>query len=77
MRRRLRGGIQSVRGGELMRRKAFDSTLFKRAVCVEPTHPYVRLILHTGADKALVYCKYLGEEKVLPETIQNAQLCRS
>ncbi len=38
LRRRLRGRIQSVRGGELMRRKAFDSTLFKRAVCVEPPH---------------------------------------
>ena len=36
LRRWERGSTQSVRGEELIRRKALDSTLFKRAVWVEP-----------------------------------------
>ncbi len=54
-----------------MRGKAFDSTLFNRPVCVW-NPPYVGRILHTGAEKAFVYCKHLRGGKVLLETIQSA-----
>ncbi len=59
-----------------MRRKAFDSTLFRRAVCVEPPHTWDAYSTH-GRIRPLLYCKHLVGGKVLLEKIQNAQLRRS
>lgn len=63
----LRNIRQSVKGGELMRRNAFESTQSKKLCEWSPRH--MRRIPHTRVGKA----QLLGGGKVMPEAIQNAK----
>ncbi len=67
----LRGRRELVREGDLMRRKAFDSTLFNRAVCVEPPHTWHTYSIQGRTRPLYIVKQLIGGEKWL-ETVQNA-----